>query len=167
VVPRLRPPTDLPYADRRSVADTVESAVIDELSRGRYPVDALLEGQTFKARAFEDFAIHPRDGAEVRVKDCIFDRCRVTQGSFSLGRGVVLERVLVRDLEGVGRWELHSGTRILDSSFECSSPSVQLWIRNPQGDPGCESNRIELDISRFAGEVLLTAVGLVSREFSG
>src|SRR5690606_34643350 len=111
---------------------------------------------TFKARAFKDFAIHPRDGAEVRVKDCIFDRCRDTQGSFSLGRGVVLERVLVRDLEGVGRWELHSGTRILDSSFECSSPSDQLWIRNPQGDPGCESNRIELDISRFAGEVLIT-----------
>lgn len=130
--------------------------VIDELSHGRYPLDALVEGQTFRREVFTSFAINPKDGVEVRIKDCTFDHCRISRGAFLLGRGVVLEGVVINDFEGAGQWGVDSGARMVHTRFTSSRADDVLWVKNHWGLEGDSSNVIELDISRFAGRVIIT-----------
>lgn len=130
--------------------------MIEELTVGRCKNSTLIEGETFNRSVFESFAINPADGVEVKFKNCTFNKCRISHGSFQLGKNVVLEGVVFNNIEVCGDIDIHSGVKITNSKFISSNATDMLWIKNVLNDPGCDTNVIELDISEFDGEVILT-----------
>jgi hypothetical protein len=134
----------------------MESKVIEELTVGRCKNNTLIEGETFEGNVFESFSINPADGVEVKFKNCTFNKCRISRGSFQLGKNVVLEDVVFDNIEVSGDLDIHSGVQMTRSKFVGSNTTDMLWIKNIMSDPGCDTNVIELDISEFNGEIIIT-----------
>lgn len=130
--------------------------MIEELTVGRCKNNVLIEGKTFNGNEFESFAINPANGVEVKFKNCTFNNCRISRGSFQIGKNVVLEEVVFNNFEVSGDMDIHSGAKITNSKVISSDTKDMLWIKNVLSDSGCDTNVIDLDISEFDGEVILT-----------
>jgi uncharacterized protein YjbI with pentapeptide repeats len=134
----------------------LEIVVINKLTHGRYKDNALVENQNFENVDFESFTINPVDGVEVKFRNCNFINCKITKGGFQLGKNVTLENVLFNNIEVEGDLDFHSGAKIRNSKVTSTNENDILWIKNILSDAGCTDNRVELDISEFDGEIIIT-----------
>ena len=95
----------------------------------------LTEGKTFDSEIFESVAINLVDGIEAKFKNCSFNNCRISHGSFQLGKNVTLESVVFNSIEVSGELDIHSGTKISNSKFISSNPEDMLWKKIFWGIP--------------------------------
>lgn len=130
--------------------------IIDELAIGRCKQDTLIEDKTFNGEVFNNFAINPIDGVEVKFKNCTFNDCRILKGHFQLGKGVTLDGVVFKNIKASGELDIHSGVKVINSKFISSDATDMLWFKNVMGDSGCNTNMIELDVSCFDGDLIIT-----------
>jgi hypothetical protein len=130
----------------------------DKLTHGKFKGIAVIEDHLFEEVSFNSFAINPVEGAQVIFKNCIFKNCMITKGCFQLGKYVTLDNVTFDNLKSNGHFDINSAVKITATKFINSSKDSFIWIQDILGENVYSSNKIDLDISQFNGEVIITGV---------
>ena len=131
---------------------------INEFTKGRFRGIATVEDLQFNEVNFDSFSINPSENSKVTFRNCIFRKCKVTKAAFQLGRNVVLDNVSFENMLIDGHFHIDSAVEILSTKIISSNPKDVLWIKNILEVGAYVNNPIELDISGFSGEVLITGV---------